>query len=98
MTMKRKSIEHIHSLRSFGMKTMVLGIGNPILRDDGVGLHVIEALRKRVHNPTVTLETATTGGLNLLDLLRGYEKVILVDAVNQEEGKPGEVKRFTLSD
>lgn len=80
------------------MKTMVLGIGNPILRDDGVGLHVIEALRQHVHNPMVTLETATTGGLNLLDLLRGYEKVILVDAVNQEEGEPGEVKRFTLSD
>ncbi len=80
------------------MKTIVLGVGNPILQDDGVGLHVIEALRPRVKNPMVTVETATTGGLNLLDMMRGYEKVILIDAVKQEESQPGKVKRFELSD
>jgi len=80
------------------MKTIVIGVGNPILQDDGVGLHVIEALRLQIHDPKVTVETATTGGLNLLDMIRGYEKVILIDAVRQNECKTGEVKRFTLSD
>ena len=80
------------------MKTIVLGIGNPILQDDGVGLHVIEALRQRLTNPLVTVETAFTGGMNLLDMIRGYEKVILIDAVKQNDSKPGEVKRFLLSD
>ncbi|MCX6671543.1 MAG: hydrogenase maturation protease [Euryarchaeota archaeon] len=80
------------------MKTIVLGVGNPILQDDGVGLHVIDALRQRMNNPMVTIETASTGGMNLLDMIRGYEKVILIDAVKQNHSKPGEVKRFLLSD
>jgi hydrogenase maturation protease len=80
------------------MKTIVLGVGNPILQDDGVGLHVIEALRQRLTNPLVTVETASTGGMNLLDMIRGYEKVILIDAVKQNDSEPGEVKRFLLSD
>jgi hydrogenase maturation protease len=80
------------------MKTMVLGVGNPILQDDGVGLHVIDSLRGLLNHSLVTLETATTGGMNLLDLIRGYEKVILIDAVKQDQSPPGEVKRFLLSD
>jgi len=80
------------------MKTIVLGLGNPILQDDGVGLHVIDALRQRMNNPMVTIESASTGGLNLLDMIRGYEKVILIDAMKQQDSDPGEVKRFTLSD
>jgi hydrogenase maturation protease len=80
------------------MKTIVLGVGNPILQDDGVGLHVIDALRQQMNNPLVTLETASTGGMNLLDMIRGYEKVILIDAVKQPDSNPGIVKRFFLSD
>jgi hydrogenase maturation protease len=80
------------------MKTIVLGVGNPILQDDGVGLHVIDALRRYINDPMVTLETASTGGMILLDMIRGYEKVILIDAVKQNGSVPGEVKRFLLSD
>jgi hydrogenase maturation protease len=80
------------------MKTIVLGVGNPILQDDGVGLHVIDALRRQIRNPMITVETASTSGMNLLDIIRGYEKVILVDAVKQKDSLPGEVKRFLLSD
>jgi len=78
------------------MKTIVLGIGNPILQDDGVGLHVIAALRDQVHSPDVTIETAYTGGMNLLDVIREYEKVILVDAIKHKGSRNGEVKRFVL--
>jgi hydrogenase maturation protease len=80
------------------MKTMVLGVGNPILRDDGVGLHVVEQLRTLLRDPNVAIDTAYTGGMNLLDLIRGYDKVILVDAIRQQNGRIGEVKRFILSD
>lgn len=79
------------------MKTMVLGVGNPILRDDGIGIHVIEALRKEhLDDSDISLDTAFTGGLNLLDMIRGYEKVILVDAIAEQKSTPGEVKRFAL--
>ncbi|HVP99977.1 MAG TPA: hydrogenase maturation protease [Candidatus Thermoplasmatota archaeon] len=79
------------------MKTIVLGVGNPILRDDGVGIHVIDELRKRdLTKSSVTLDTAFTGGLNILDMIRGYDKVIMVDAITEEQGTPGEVKRFLI--
>jgi hydrogenase maturation protease len=79
------------------MKTIVLGIGNPILQDDGVGIHVIEEIRKRkLIVSDVSFDTAFTGGLNLLDMIRGYDKVILVDAITQEQSTPGEVKRFSV--
>jgi hydrogenase maturation protease len=80
------------------MKTIVLGVGNPILQDDGVGVHVIQKVQQSLHDPNVVVDTAFTGGLNLLDLMKGYDKVILVDAVRQETGKTGEVKRFSLDD
>jgi hydrogenase maturation protease len=78
------------------MKTIVLGIGNPILQDDGVGLHVITALRDQVHSPDITIGTAYTGGMNLLDVIREYEKVILVDAIKHKGSRTGDVKRFVL--
>jgi len=80
------------------MKTLVLGVGNPILQDDGVGLHVIEELRHTVHNPNVILDTAYTGGLNLVDQIRGYDSVIIVDAIKQKDSNVGDVKRFRLND
>ena len=79
------------------MKTIVLGIGNPILQDDGVGIHVINHLRTHVTDPEILVDTACTGGMNLLDMIRGFDKVILVDAVKKEGGKTGEVSRFLLT-
>jgi hydrogenase maturation protease len=81
------------------MKTIVLGVGNPILMDDGVGLHVVEEIKKHPqYSPDTPIDVAYTGGLNLLDMIRGYEKVILVDAIRQDTSTPGEVKRFNLKD
>jgi hydrogenase maturation protease len=80
------------------MKTIVLGIGNPILQDDGVGIHVAHELRKQVKDPRVMIDIAYTGGMNLLDMIRGFDKVILVDAIKQERSKTGEVKRLSLAE
>ena len=80
------------------MKTLVLGIGNPILQDDGVGIHVINELRPHLKNSKVTVDIAYTGGMNLLDMIRGFDKVILVDAIKQENCKTGDVKCFTLTE
>jgi hydrogenase maturation protease len=80
------------------MKTIVVGVGNPILRDDGVGIHVANKLKQHINHPDVTIEEALTGGMNLLDLILGYDKAILIDAVNIKNAKNGEVRRFLLSD
>jgi len=80
------------------MKTIVIGVGNPILQDDGVGIHVANQLRQYVNHPDVTFDEALTGGMNLLDLILGYDKAILIDAINIKNAKNGEVKRLLPSD
>jgi len=80
------------------MKTIVLGVGNPILRDDGVGIHVAKQLKQHIQNPNVTIDEALTGGMNLLDLILGFDRAILVDAVNVKNAQPGEVRLLYPSD
>lgn len=79
-------------------KTIVVGVGNKILGDDGVGIHVVNQLRRHVKDLDVTVKEAITGGLNLLDLIVGYEKAVIVDAVKSDNGEHGCVKRFKLDD
>ena len=79
------------------MKTIVLGVGNPILRDDGVGIHVARQIKEKIKDPNVIVDEAITGGMNLLDLMTGYDKAILIDAVNIKDKNVGEVLSFPLS-
>ena len=80
------------------MKTIILGVGNPILCDDGVGIHVAKQLKQHINDPNVTVDEAFSGGMNLLDLLLGYDKAILIDAVKTKNAEHGEVRRFSLHD
>ena len=68
-----------------------MGLGNPILTDDGVGIHVVRALRARTLPPGVFFAEAGIGGLRLLEEIAGYERVILVDAILTPGGRPGEI-------
>ena len=80
------------------MKTIVLGIGNQILGDDGVGIHVANEVKKQIDNLNITVDEAITGGMNLLDLLLGYDKAILIDAVKSDDSSHGKVTRIDISD
>ena len=71
-------------------KTLILGLGNPILSDDGVGLVVAERLKGRVDGVDVIATPLT--GLHLLDLLVGYDALFLIDAMITTEMPPGELK------
>lgn len=59
----------------------VLCCGNLLLGDEGVGIHVYDELKGRALPETVEVVDAGTGGLDILPLLEGVDKVILVDAV-----------------
>jgi hydrogenase maturation protease len=80
------------------MKTIVLGVGNLILGDDGVGVHVVNEVKKQIQDSEITIEEAITGGMNLLDLIIGYDKAIIIDAVKSDSSKIGDVKRIPISD
>ena len=76
---------------------LVLGIGNILLCDEGVGVRVIEHMQK-MHLPDyVELVDGGTGGADLLDVLAERKKVIVVDSV-QSDYDPGIVLRFTAED
>ena len=79
-------------------KTIILGVGNPILKDDGVGIHVAEELKKHIRKPGVTIDSAFTGGMNLLDLMIDHDRAILIDAVKIENKKLGDVGLFGLGE
>jgi hydrogenase maturation protease len=78
------------------MKTIILGVGNPILGDDGVGIHIANEVKQRIKDPNITIDEALTGGMNLLDLILGYNKAIILDAVKTNDGEDGVIKRFPL--
>jgi hydrogenase maturation protease len=80
------------------VKTLVLGLGNPILMDDGVGLKVVRALKPRVVDPQVTFHESSRGGLNLLDVLVGYDRAIIVDAIQTRDGTAGDVYHLKSDD
>ena len=76
---------------------LVLGIGNILLRDEGVGVRVIEQMQKMRLPDNVELIDGGTGGADLLDVLAERQKVIVIDAV-QSDCDPGVVLRFTAED
>ena len=76
------------------MKTLVLGLGNPILSDDGVGLYVAREVQNRIDGKDVKVEEVGAGGLALLDELAGYDRAILVDAIQTIDGEIGQVYRL----
>ena len=72
----------------------IIGIGNPLMGDDGVGIAAVESLTAMALPEGVEVVDGGTAGLTLLDLMEGAGTVILVDAM--EMGKPpGTVVRFT---
>ena len=75
------------------MKTLVLGLGNPILRDDGAGFRVAEELKKRIQDKDVTIENEALAGLELLELLSGYDRAIIIDTI-QTGGRAGKIYRL----
>ncbi len=74
--------------------TLILGLGNPLRGDDGIGPSVVEELADRDLPEEVTLIDGGTGGLDLLRLLERWRRVVIIDAADVGRG-PGEYVRFT---
>lgn len=73
------------------MKTLILGLGNPLVSDDSVGLRVVEALRLLLADRAdVELDEDYWGGLRLMERLIGYKRAIIIDAV-QTGALPGTI-------
>ncbi len=84
------------------MKTLVIGLGNPILTDDGVGVKVAYEIEKELSDEIreyVDVTEVSAGGLRLMEAMVGYDRVILIDAILHQNGnQPGKISRMTLDD
>jgi len=83
--------------------TLIVGLGNPILRDDRVGLLVARALFERLPRGRAVLREASVGGIELLHVLEGFRRALIIDAL--EPGlsgttslEPGEVRELALAE
>ena len=85
------------------MKTLIIGLGNPILTDDGVGVKVAYQLENRIDlnsHPDLTITEASAGGLRLMEAMLGYDLVVLIDAyfLKPDQTNPGKIHKLSLDD
>ena len=89
---------------------VVVGLGNPVLGDDGVGWRVADAVEERLQAaaqvaaeagaevPSVAVERLGVGGLRLMEFLTGFDAAVLVDAADFPERPAGEVQSCRLEE
>ena len=79
-------------------KTLILGLGNDILTDDGIGPRLVHSLAQKIDNPVIHFDTACCGGLMIMECIQDFEKAVFIDAIHTRDGKPGDVYYFIPSD
>lgn len=77
---------------------MVLGIGNDILTDDGIGPKLVSDLKNKCFLQEIVFQNVFLGGLEILELIQGYNTVIFIDAIITKDGIPGSIYHFTPDD
>ena len=84
------------------MRTIIVGLGNPFLTDDGVGVKVaykVEASFGENIPKNLTITEASVGGLRLMELLEGYDRAIIIDAIQTKNNHPiGSIFTMNLDD
>ncbi|MBN2575406.1 MAG: hydrogenase maturation protease [Deltaproteobacteria bacterium] len=78
------------------MKTLLLGMGNPILSDDAIGIRLATDLAQRLLGyPGLTVRAdCSVGGLEVLDVMAGYSRAIIIDSIQTVGGVPGQWHAF----
>lgn len=80
------------------MKILFLGLGNPILSDDAVGIKVVEEIKRILgKRDGIYFDTGNINSLHILDAIQGYGKVVIVDAV-KKGGEPGTLYHIPLEE
>jgi hydrogenase maturation protease len=89
---------HPHENVKMEMKTLILGLGNPLLRDDSIGLQVVQLLRSMLEmDPDIELDQDYWGGLRLMERMIGFERAIIIDAI-QTGAEPGTIHLLSPGD
>lgn len=84
-------------LRSPYKRILVLGVGNLLLSDEGVGVHVAQRMMTMDMPPEVQVVEGGTDGFGLVNVITEADRMILIDAV-RGGGQPGSIYRFEIED
>jgi hydrogenase maturation protease len=94
-----REVFNLPAISPSSMKTLVIGLGNPILGDDGVGWRVVEEIARRtVSQPDVEVDCISLGGLSLMERMTGSERVIIVDSIFTGTKPVGTLGLFLLDE
>jgi hydrogenase maturation protease len=84
------------------MSTRIIGLGNSILTDDGVGIYTVREVQRCLERSGLTSDVdiveTETGGFDLMELMNGWKRIILVDSIQFDGLKPGTVLRIKPED
>jgi hydrogenase maturation protease len=87
----------IQSMEAHKAPVLIVGLGNVLLKDEGIGIHLLNALKKRAFDEQIfEFLDAGTMGLGLIDEIKDRRKVFIIDAVDLHE-KPGTLFNFDYS-
>ena len=81
------------------MKTIIVGLGNPILGDDGVGWQVVKEIKQLLpENSCADVEFLSLGGIGLMEHLIGYDHAVIVDSFIADREDVGSILIRSLND
>lgn len=79
------------------MKILVLGLGNELISDDGVGILAARALKEKLEGKADVVESSLHG-VALMDLFVGYDRTVVIDAIQTGEHAPGTILKLGPDD
>lgn len=77
---------------------LILGLGNELLCDDAIGIRLVNEFKELYKSEEIDFLTSCNGGLEIVELISGYEMVIIIDAIKTQKGIPGSIYHFTPAD
>jgi hydrogenase maturation protease len=91
--------DHSHGIQSrseLHKATLLIGLGNPIMGDDAVGILVIRMLKKKFSSGSdLEFKELSVGGLRLVEEMLGYKRVFIADSIESESSQIGQIREFS---
>jgi hydrogenase maturation protease len=83
------------------MKSLIIGLGNPIMGDDAIGCKCAEAIQAEI-SPSdlegIEVDLFFRGGISLMERMIGYDRVLIIDSISGTGPKPGTITALTLAE
>ncbi|MBC8320780.1 MAG: hydrogenase maturation protease [Bacteroidetes bacterium] len=76
--------------------TLILGFGNPLLSDDGIGTRIVNDLKTKMDNNLFEFSSAYICGIDIITIIKGYKNMIVVDGCMTQNSTPGELSFYTV--